>query len=221
MSRYLFPPPTPSALAVEGSDDLFPVGRLFCVGRNYDAHAREMGQAEREPPFFFMKPPNALVAGGGAIAYPSLTRDLHHEVELVVAMGPDGGIFGYGVGLDLTRRDLQAAAKQAGKPWDMGKGFDGAAPVSRLRRADQVAGVAQGRIVLTVNGAVRQEGDLSEMIWSVPEIISELARYMPLAAGDLIFTGTPAGVGPLAIGDRLEAGVDGVGTLAVTITAPV
>lgn len=217
MSRFAFDPPPIATLPVLGSDSLFPVGRIFCVGRNYDSHAREMGQANREPPFFFTKQPNALVAGGGAVPYPPLTADLHHEVELVVAIGPGGAVAGYGVGLDLTRRDLQGAAKKDGKPWDMGKGFDGAAPVSVLRPAASVADVSRGRIALTVNGEIRQQGDLAEMIWSVPEIITELSRYQPLAAGDLIFTGTPAGVGALSSGDRLLASIDGVGTLAVEI----
>lgn len=220
MTNYAFPPPPVPALQVEGSDVLFPVGRIFCVGRNYDSHAREMGQANREPPFFFMKPPNALVPGGGRVAYPPLTADLHHEVELVVAIGESGGIFGYGVGLDLTRRDLQGAAKKEGKPWDMGKGFDGAAPVSALRPASQVPRVDRGAITLSINGTERQRGDLAEMIWTVPEIIQELSRYMPLAPGDLIFTGTPAGVSALAVGDRLEGFVEGVGTLVVEITTP-
>ncbi|SNS47017.1 MULTISPECIES: fumarylacetoacetate hydrolase family protein [unclassified Azospirillum] len=218
MSHFAFDPPPIAALPVLGSDSLFPVGRIFCVGRNYDSHAREMGQANREPPFFFTKQPNALVAGGGAVPYPPLTADLHHEVELVVAIGPGGSIFGYGVGVDFTRRDLQAEMKKGGKPWDMTKSFDAAAPVSALRPAAEVPQVATGRIHLTVNGLPRQEGDLSEMIWTVPEIIAELARYQPLAAGDLIFTGTPAGVGAVLPGDRLEGHVEGVGSLVVEIT---
>ncbi len=217
LMSYAITPPTPVTLPVVGSDDVFPVGRLFCVGRNYAAHAREMGASDREPPFFFMKPASAVLPGGGTLPYPPQTNDLHHEIELVVALGEGGSVFGYGVGLDLTRRDVQGEAKKAGKPWDMGKVFDNAAPVSALVPAAAVPSVDAGRIALSVNGEVRQHGDLAEMIWTVPEIIAELSRFITLAPGDLIFTGTPAGVGPIQRGDRLEGMVAGVGSLLVTV----
>lgn len=214
---YAITPAAPVTLPVAGSDALFPVGRLFCVGRNYAAHAREMGASDREPPFFFMKPASAVLPCGGTLPYPPQTSDLHHEIELVVALGEGGSIFGYGVGLDLTRRDLQGEAKKAGKPWDMGKVFDHAAPVSALVPAAAVPSVDAGRIALSVNGELRQEGDLAEMIWTVPEIMAELSRFITLLPGDLIFTGTPAGVGPIQRGDRLDGTVAGVGTLSVTV----
>lgn len=217
MSVYAITPPAPVTLPITGSDAVFPVGRLFCVGRNYAAHAREMGASDREPPFFFMKPASAVLAGGGTLPYPPQTSDLHHEIELVVALGEGGSVFGYGVGLDLTRRDLQGEAKKAGKPWDMGKVFDHAAPVSALMPAAAVPSVDAGRIALSVNGELRQEGDLAEMIWTVPEIIAELSRFITLLPGDLIFTGTPAGVGPIQRGDRLDGMVAGVGALSVTV----
>ncbi|MGQ3047823.1 MAG: fumarylacetoacetate hydrolase family protein [Niveispirillum sp.] len=214
---YAITPPALVTLPVAGSDALFPVGRLFCVGRNYAAHAREMGASDREPPFFFMKPASAVLPGGGTMPYPPQTSDLHHEIELVVALGDGGSVYGYGVGLDLTRRDLQGEAKKAGKPWDMGKVFDHAAPVSALVPAAAVPSVDAGRIALSVNGELRQEGDLAEMIWTVPEIIAELSRFITLLPGDLIFTGTPAGVGPIQRGDRLDGVVAGIGTLSVTV----
>lgn len=217
MSVYAITPPAPVTLPITGSDAVFPVGRLFCVGRNYAAHAREMGASDREPPFFFMKPASAVLAGGGTLPYPPQTSDLHHEIELVVALGEGGSVFGYGVGLDLTRRDLQGEAKKAGKPWDMGKVFDHAAPVSALVPAAAVPSVDAGRIALSVNGELRQEGDLAEMIWTVPEIIAELSRFITLLPGDLIFTGTPAGVGPIQRGDRLDGMVAGVGALSITV----
>lgn len=217
MTRLVISPPAPVTLAVAGTDARFPVGRLFCVGRNYAAHAREMGASGREPPFFFMKPASAVLAGGGAMAYPPLTDDLHHEVELVVALAADGAVFGYAVGLDLTRRDLQGAAKKEGKPWEMGKVFDHAAPVGTLIPAADVPTIDRGRIALSVNGTQRQAGDLSEMIWTVPEIIAELSRHLTLLPGDLIFTGTPSGVGPIRRGDHLHGTIDGVGDLSVTV----
>jgi fumarylpyruvate hydrolase len=211
----------------------FPVRRVFCVGRNYADHAREMGAADqaegREPPFFFMKPGDAVVGGTGEIgvAYPPLTNALHHEVELVVALGGGGTnvavdaakdlIFGYAVGLDLTRRDIQARAKEKGHPWDMGKGFDQSAVVGVIQPVAQVGHPGRGRIWLTVNGEIRQDGDLAAMLWKVADIVANLSTLVRLAAGDLIYTGTPAGVGPLLPGDVLEAGVDGVGTLCARI----
>lgn len=231
--NYVFPPHAISTLPVQGSAGLFPVRRIFCVGRNYADHAREMGalaQGEgREPPFFFSKPADALVAGGGelAVAYPPATANLHHEIELVVALGAGGAnvavdaanglIFGYAVGLDLTRRDIQGRAKEKGHPWDMGKGFDQSAVAGEIAPAASCGHPACGRIWLKVNGEVRQNGDLSAMMWKVPEIIANLSTLVRLEAGDLIYTGTPAGVGPLVRGDVLEAGVDGVGSLQARI----
>ena len=193
---------------------MFPVRRIFCVGRNYPEHAREMGASDlRAPPFFFMKPPDAVVASGSSVPFPARTADLQHEVELVVALGERREILGYAVGNDLTRRDVQALAKKEGRPWDTAKGFDHSAPVSPIARAADIGHPARGRIWLEVNGALRQEGDIGDMIWRVPEIIAELSTWFTLAAGDLVFTGTPAGVGSLSPGDRVRGGVDGVGIL--------
>ena len=225
--NYLFQPVIP-ALPVAAHDDLFPVRRIWCVGRNYAEHAIEMGaDARREPPFFFAKPADAVVPGGGAVAYPPRTSDLQHEVELVVAIGRGGTdipataalehVFAYAVGLDLTRRDLQAAAKRKGHPWEMGKAFDQSAPVSTLAAAAIIGHPARGVIRLAVNGVERQRGDIAAMIWLVPEIIANLSSQVALAPGDLIFTGTPAGVGPLVAGDRVEAAVESVGELFVSI----
>jgi len=223
-------PPLP-VLPVLGSNDPFPVRRIFCIGRNYADHAREMGHdPEREPPFFFGKNLDALMPGGGTLVYPPRTRELHHEVELVVALSRGGRdipagealdcVFGYAVGIDFTRRDLQAAAKAKGHPWDMAKSFDGAAPVSALVRSGACGHPQQGTIWLKVNGVERQRGDLAQMAWKVPDIIAELSTYLELRAGDVIFTGTPAGVGAVVAGDRLDAGVAGVGELHVTLAAP-
>ncbi|GEO81885.1 fumarylacetoacetate hydrolase family protein [Pararhodospirillum oryzae] len=217
------------AVPVVGGSDLFLVRRVFCVGKNYADHAREMGSdPTREAPFFFSKPAEALVPEGGALPYPLGTANLHHEVELVVALGqggvgidPEGArdlIWGYGVGLDLTRRDLQAAAREKGQPWDMAKGFDRSAPIGPLTPASQVGPLQDKAITLRVNGTVRQNGTLGAMIWSVPEIISCLSSLIELAPGDLIFTGTPAGVGPIGPGDRLDATIDGLTPLGVEIT---
>jgi len=214
------------ALPVVESNQTFPVGRIYCVGRNYAEHAREMGHdPEREPPFFFMKPADAIVQNGATLPYPQATKDLHHEIEMVVAIGRDGAdipvaqaldhVFGYGVGLDMTRRDLQGEAKKMGRPWEMGKAFDNSAPCTALKTAAMVGHPAKGAIWLKVNGAVKQKGDLSEMIWNVPEVISYLSRLITLRAGDLIMSGTPAGVGPVKAGDKLEGHVDGVGDLTV------
>jgi fumarylpyruvate hydrolase len=225
MTDFCFPPPPVAAVPIMGSDALFPVRRILCVGRNYAAHRREMGGDDREPPFFFAKPADAVVTPGAEVPYPSATHNLHHEIELVVALGAGGAdvpvdaalplVFGYAVGVDLTRRDLQNAAKNKGQPWDASKGFDHSAPISAIRRG--VATPPAGRIRLTVNGAVRQDALVADMIWNVPEIIAEASKLWRLAAGDLIYTGTPEGVGPLTRGDRLEGEVEGVGALAFTI----
>lgn len=223
----ILPPPIPS-VEVTGTQQRFPVHRIYCVGRNYADHVREMGLDAKEPPGFFSKPVNALVPNGGSVPYPSRTENFHHEVELVVAIGTGGRnidkgqalghIFGYAVGNDLTRRDLQAIAKKKGFPWDTAKGFDNSAPVGALRPV--AAGhVDRGRIWLSVNGELRQQADVADMIWGVPEIIAELSKFFELRAGDLILTGTPAGVGALKPGDRIECGVDGLETLRNTITA--
>jgi fumarylpyruvate hydrolase len=208
----------------------FAVRRIYCVGRNYRAHALEMGgDPDREQPFFFTKPADAVVLDGAAIPYPPMTRDFHHEVELVVAIGAEGHdvaveaaeglIAGYAVGLDMTRRDLQSAARKAGQPWDMAKGFDHSAPCGAITPRRRVGVLAARAIRLTVNDEPRQQSDLSQLIWSVPEIIAELSRYVTLKPGDLIYTGTPEGVGPVRPGDRLWAHIDGLADLRVTIAA--
>jgi len=215
------------ALPVAESNQAFPVGRIYCVGRNYAEHAREMGHdPEREPPFFFMKPADAIVQNGATLPYPQATKDLHHEIEMVVAIGRDGAdipvakaldhVFGYGVGLDMTRRDLQGEAKKMGRPWEMGKAFDNSAPCTALKTAAMMGHPATGAIWLKVNGKIVQKGDLSEMIWNVPDTISYLSKLITLKAGDLIMSGTPAGVGPVKAGDRLEGHVDSIGDLTVT-----
>ena len=217
------------SVTVADSAARFPVRRIFCVGRNYQEHAREMGFAERSPPFFFAKPADAVVDSGTDIPMPPRTLKLHHEVELVVALGEGGRdidvkralslVYGYAVGNDLTRRDVQAVAKEQGRPWDTAKGFDHSAPVSAIVPAVNSGHPSKGRIWLEVNGEARQQGDLADMIWSVSEIIAELSTWFALAPGDLIFTGTPAGVGALKSGDRVLAGVDGVGILEHRIVA--
>ncbi len=228
MSSYVITAPATPSLAVAGQDSRFPIRRVFCVGRNYGAHAREMGSdPSREPPFFFSKPADAVVPASGAVPYPSSTNDLHHEVELVVALGSGGAdiapaaamalVWGYGVGLDLTRRDLQAVAKDAGRPWDMAKGFDASAPCSPLIPAATLGHPQDARIWLEVNGALRQEGNLNEMIWPVADVISHLSRLVRLEAGDLIYTGTPAGVAALQRGDQVRGGVEGVAEFALSI----
>jgi fumarylpyruvate hydrolase len=225
--RYVISPPTITTVPVEGMDAVFPVCRVFCVGRNYAEHAVEMGHdPEREPPFFFMKPASAVVLTGSTLPFPSATEELHHEIELVVALERGGEgiasdaalsyVFGYAVGLDMTRRDLQAQAKKAGRPWDMAKGFDRSAPVSLIRPASAIGHPSEGAIYLRINGELRQEGDLSQQIWKVPETIAYLSTLVELQAGDLIMTGTPKGVGRVEPGDHLEGHVDGVGDLTIT-----
>ena len=223
-------PPRPR-VAVSGRAEWFPVHRIYCVGQNYAAHAREMGtDPQRELPCFFTKPADAAVSEGGRIPYPPATRDLHHEVELVAALGRSlqasrprqalDAVFGYAVGLDLTRRDLQAEARRRGRPWDTAKAFDRSAPLSAIHSVSAVGHIARGRIWLTVDGTERQSADVGDMIWSVAEIAAELSQLFELCPGDLIFTGTPAGVGPVGPGDEIEAGVDGLDVLRVTIDTP-
>ena len=225
---FVIPPPPRVSAAVAGATARFPVRRIFCVALNYLDHAREMGkEPTREEPFFFAKPADALVADGATIPYPSQTADFHHEIELAAALHSGGRdiplssaldcVYGYAAGIDLTRRDLQAAARAVGRPWDMSKGFDLSAPLGAIRPAAGIGHPARGRIALSVNGALRQEGDLADMIHPVASVIAALSRYVALAPGDLIFTGTPAGVGPLRPGDRIEGVVEGVGTVSLTI----
>ncbi len=226
--NLVFPAPEPTTIPVADSGDAVPVRRVYCVGRNYGAHAREMGgDPDREPPFFFAKPTDAIVAEGGDVPYPPATGDLHHEIELVVVIGKEGRdiavedaldhVYGYGVGIDLTRRDLQAAAKKMGRPWAMAKGFDHSGPCSAIRPASRIGHPAAGAITLKVNGEARQTGDLDQQIWNVAETVSYLSGLVTLGAGDLIFTGTPAGVGAAIRGDRLEGHIDGIGDLSVTL----
>ena len=227
MAEFVIPPPAPVAVPVDGGG-LFPVRRVYCVGRNYAAHVREMGgDPTREEPSFFTKPADALLTGGADMPYPPATRDVHHEMELVVAIGRDGTdiaaenatahIYGYAAGLDMTRRDMQARLRKEGKTWDMAKGFDHSGPIGVIAPAAQIGHPASGRIELSVNGAARQDSDLSQMIWSVPEIIAHLSRLIRLAPGDLIFTGTPEGVGPVQRGDQLEGRIAGVGEVRTRI----
>jgi len=220
--RWLFEPLPRAVVAIAGEEVDFPVHRIYCVGQNYREHAREMGDSGREPPFFFAKPADAITQDA-VVPYPPMTENLHHEVELVVALGSGGrdidptvaleGVFGYAVGVDLTRRDLQAAAKKVGRPWTTAKGFDRSAPISPLRRASPDGHPVAAGISLSVSGELRQQGSTADMTWSVPEIIAELSRYFELQPGDLIFTGTPPGVGPLQPGDQVECEIEGVGRL--------
>ena len=228
MTEYVFAPPTTPSAAVAGSDARFPVRRIFCVGRNYAEHTREMGHdPDRDPPFFFGKPPSEISHAGEDIAYPPETDDLHYEGEMVVAIGTGGRdiseadanahIWGYAIGNDLTRRDIQAAAKKAGRPWDMAKGFDRSAVIGPIHPVADIGHMPSGTIRLTRNGEVQQDSDLADMIWSVPEIIAYLSGLVTLAPGDLIMTGTPAGVGALQPGDTAIVSIDGLPDLSVTI----
>src|ERR671914_1573653 len=227
---YAVQPPPATILPVSGTEETSPVCRVYCVGRNYAEHAVEMGHdPDREPPFFFARPADAVVPNGGPLPFPSATEDLHHEIELVVALGEGGAdlsasdalsrVFGYAVGLDMTRRDLQAEAKKAGRPWDMAKGFDQSAPTGSIRTVEDIGHPTEGAIWLRINGEPRQEGDLEQQIWTVPETIGFLSTLVALRAGDLIMTGTPKGVGPVEPGDRLEGHIDGVGDLSVSYDA--
>jgi fumarylpyruvate hydrolase len=229
---YVFEPALQASAPIAGETGRFPVRRIYCVGRNYAEHAREMGaDPTREPPFFFSKPADALVEPGQPARYPPETTNLHYEIELVIAIGKAGRnvaaenaleyVFGYAVGLDLTRRDRQDMAKKAGKPWDHAKGFDESAPIGAVQRAAKIGHPSNGRIWLAVNGQVRQDSNISELIWPVPEIVAALSRGWALAPGDLIYTGTPAGVGALTPGDIVTGGVDGIGELRFEIAPPV
>ncbi|MCS3507556.1 fumarylacetoacetate hydrolase family protein [Achromobacter sp. JUb104] len=227
---FVFAPAAPVAVPIAGGQDAFPVRRVYCVGRNYAAHAREMGfDPDREPPFFFCKPADAVVpvADGQTLdlPYPPETANLHYEIELVAAIGQGGAniavddalqhVWGYAVGLDMTRRDLQMKMREAGRPWELGKAFDQSAPIGPLHPAASVAGIEQAGIWLQVNGADKQRSDIGKLIWSVAETIAYLSRYFRLEPGDLIYTGTPEGVGPVVRGDKMLGGVDGLGTLSV------
>ncbi|WP_374676138.1 fumarylacetoacetate hydrolase family protein [Ideonella sp.] len=230
---FVFPPPAPVAVPVAGGGQ-FPVHRIYCVGRNYAEHAVEMGHTGREPPFFFLKPADTVlpVAEGeqGAMAYPTLTQNLHHEVELVVALGAGGRdvpperaldlIWGYAIGLDMTRRDLQNDMKKQGRPWCIGKGFEQSAPIGPLHPRARTGEITRGAITLDVNGQRRQTGDIADLIWNVAETIAALSRAWTLAPGDLIYTGTPAGVGAVAAGDQLTASIEGLGSLRLRIDPP-
>jgi len=224
--EFAFPAPMLPSVEIAGGRQRFPVHRIYCVGRNYADHAREMGADPVEPPVFFTKPADAIVPNGAIVPFPSRTDNFQFEVELVAAIGTGGSnipagealshVFGYAVGNDLTRRDLQAASKKKGLPWDTGKAFDGSAPIGTIRPASR-GHVQRGRIWLTVNGETRQRSDIAEMMWSVPQLIAELSTLFELKPGDLIYTGTPAGVGSLRPGDRIECGIDGLETLRNTL----
>jgi fumarylpyruvate hydrolase len=227
-TSFVIPAPVIPSLPVVGDSKRFPVNRIYCVGRNYADHAREMGHdPDREPPFFFMKPATAIVTEGHDMAYPALSNDVHHELEMVVALGKGGSnipvdqaldhVWGYGLGLDMTRRDLQGEAKKMGRPWDTGKAFDQSAPCSALVPVSQCGHLSKGRIYLTVNGQVKQDGDLAMMIWNVPETIAYLSTLFTLMPGDLIFSGTPAGVAAVQRGDVLEGHVEGLPVLHTKI----
>jgi fumarylpyruvate hydrolase len=229
--NYIFPVSPVPSLPIVGHSERFPVHRIYCVGRNYEEHAKEMGATGREPPFFFLKPADALVAVESDepvdLPYPSLTKNLHHEVELVLALAKGGEniaaadaqqhIYGYAVGLDMTRRDLQGEMKKQGRPWSIGKGFDASAPVGPITPVAQAGNVANAEMRLSVNGAERQRTSISKLIWNIGEIIQHLSHAWRLQPGDLIFTGTPAGVGPVVAGDKMEATIDGLSPLRLVV----
>ncbi len=228
--KYAFPLWTTPSVPVAGTDVNFPVHRIYCVGRNYAEHAREMGfDPNREPPFFFSKPADAVVANGSTIRYALATQNFHYEMELVVAIGKEGvnisresapdHVYGYAAGLDMTRRDLQLAARDKGRPWDIGKGFDQSAPVSAIHRAADVGHPSSGAIWLKVNGEIKQKADLKELLWPVPDVIAYLSKLFVLKPGDLIYTGTPAGVGPVKPGDRLQGAVEGIDEISINIAS--
>lgn len=228
MPDYLFPPQRPTSLPIVTQSERFPVHRIYCVGRNYAAHAVEMGHdPDKEPPFFFQKNPDNLHVNPASFPYPPLSFDVHHEIELVVALNKGGSnipiteamdhVFGYAVGLDMTRRDLQGQAKKMGRPWEIGKAFEHSAPCSALVSKSEAGDMNSGDIRLEVNGEVRQKGDLDQLIWKIPEVISYLSELFELQAGDLIMTGTPAGVGPVQRGDRLKGCIESIGVLETTV----
>ena len=225
---YIFPPQDQTALPIRGIDDLFPVNRVYCVGRNYAAHAIEMGHdPSKEPPFFFQKNPDNILLEGNDFPYPAMTSDVHHEIEMVVALKSGGDnipadkamdcVFGYGVALDMTRRDLQGEMKKLGRPWEIGKAFERSAPCTELVSADEIGHPVDGAVWLKINGETRQQGDLNQLIWKIPEMIAYLSDLFTLHSGDLILTGTPSGVGPVQRGDRLHGHVAGVGDLKVNV----
>lgn len=227
MPDYVIEPPVRPALPVEGQEGLFPIRRIYCIGRNYAEHTIEMGgNPDREAPFFFQKNAECAVTDG-QFPYPPESRDVHHEVEMVVALAHGGSnistadaldhVFGYGVGIDMTRRDLQAVAKEQRRPWEPGKAFEKSAPMGALVPASDIGHPAEGEVSLSINGDLRQRGDLSQMIWKTPEIIAYLSRYYDIAGGDLIMTGTPAGVGPVQIGDQITATVEGIGGIRIDV----
>jgi fumarylpyruvate hydrolase len=228
-SELVLPAPVVPTVAVAGTKARFPVRRIICVGRNYAAHAREMGRdPDREPPFFFLKPADTVVDSGATVPYPPETKNFHYEIELVVAIGKAGfdipveqaleHVFGYAVGIDLTRRDLQLQAREQGRPWDWGKGFDQSAPIAPIRQASEIGHPSSGRIWLAVDGAGKQESDIAKLIWPVPDIISIASRSMELRPGDLIMTGTPEGVGPVQRGETMTGGIDGVGEIRIAVS---
>ena len=224
---FVIPAPPPTSVEVTGTDDRFPVRRIYCIGRNYLAHRKEMGHDDRKPPFYFQKPADALLETGGEFPYPSQSENVHFEIELVVAIAKSGvnisiedaldHVYGYGLGIDMTRRDIQSKAKQDGKPWESAKSFDHSAPISPIRPASEIGHPDSGRIWLAVNGEVRQDSDLNLQIWNVQEGISHLSKLYQVAPGDLIYTGTPDGVGPINPGDLITAGIDGIGELEIKV----
>lgn len=229
MTTYVFPPAAQPSVGIHGSAQRYAVARIFCVGRNYAAHTREMGgDPSRESPFYFTKPANALTPSGSTVAYPPATKDYHYELELVIAIGapvfkvtPEvarAAVWGYAAGLDMTRRDLQAEARKAGRPWDTAKGFEASAVITELVRASEAGPMTAGAIILAVNGVEKQHGDLADMIWNVPEIVANLSQLYHLHPGDLIYTGTPDGVGPVLPGDVITGHIDGLPALTLTIT---
>ena len=227
MTDFVIKKPSRTCLPVKGSKSMFPIRRVYCIGRNYAEHAREMGHdPDRDPPFFFQKNPDNIVTNG-RFKYPTKSSNVHHEVEMIVALKSGGNsiplnsadqhIFGYGIGFDMTRRDLQHEAKKLGRPWEIGKAFEQSAPCSELYPIETTGIIKNGTILLYVNNELRQNADLSDMIWSVPEMISILSEYFELAAGDIILTGTPAGVGSVQPGDNMRASIEGLGELAITV----
>ncbi|RQO59916.1 fumarylacetoacetase [Paucibacter sp. KBW04] len=231
MTHYVFPPAEQASVAVRGSSARYAVSRIFCVGRNYAAHAREMGSdPDREPPFYFTKPASALTPSGSSVPYPPGTQNYHYEMELVIAIGApvfkvrpeaaQAAVWAYAAGLDMTRRDLQAESKAAGRPWDTAKGFEQSAVISELVRASETGPLTRGRISLAVNGVTKQQGDLADMIWNVPEIVANLSQLYHLQPGDLIYTGTPEGVGPVMPGDVITGEIEGLSSLSLTVIEP-